>query len=504
MASFIYFIYVRDAPLRGIDPTGIAFYTPVTRFWEFGFGILTALAAKRDLLKFCFHPFFAIAAWTMLAVGLWQSHTVGGLSWGILLVCLGTALLIAHGSNQTQNLQTKALGSLPLVWLGDRSYSIYLWHWPLLILSIWVFPQTWWAPLLAMAFTVLLSMASYSLLEQRIRLDRLKSQVRNLTRPALVFATSIAWVVATSSVAHAGWYVSPNSMRSLAQPFHESPVSAEAVTNALEGCATAELSISCEFFDDAPYIAVIGDSLGYRSFPAVALSAKENGFNAEQMWTGGCSIELESCPDFVYEFLSTHKIAGIVVAVNYDRASALLNGGERAAGEIAECKTVALMDTCQAHVESVEAFTEAAAPGLRQLEGYPSNLLVALPFPQQEILLSSCLNPPLFHRWLGITEGTEPCGSTSVAWQLDRQGLFPGAIDSVATGDEHVTLWNPIDYLCFEGNCPAVIEPEELIMDDAIHWSPAASRFLYPAFNEFISTLRKVHLDATASSALLY
>lgn len=208
------------------------------------------------------------------------------------------------------------------------------------------------------------------------------------------------------------------------------------------------------------------------------------------MWTGGCSIELNSCPDFVYEFLGSHNVAGIIVAVNFDRASALLNGNERAAGETAECDDVASISTCEAHVESVNSFTEAAALGLKQLEDYSPNLMVALPFPQQEVLVSTCLNPPLYQRWLGIKQGTEPCGSTSVAWQLDRQGLFPTSIESVTAGDEHVTLWNPLDFLCFGGSCPAVIEPEEQIMDGAIHWSPAASRFLYPAFDEFISSLK--------------
>ncbi len=53
---------------------------------------------------------------------------------GFLWVSLGTAVLVAVAAHPS-SLIGKALGWAPLVWLGLRSYGIYLWHWPIIMLT---------------------------------------------------------------------------------------------------------------------------------------------------------------------------------------------------------------------------------------------------------------------------------------------------------------------------------------------------------------------------------
>ena len=62
------------------------------------------------------------------------------------LPTLGAALVI-WGSDKTANPAASALGSRPMILIGKISYSLYLVHWPLILVSIRLFPytETWYA-----------------------------------------------------------------------------------------------------------------------------------------------------------------------------------------------------------------------------------------------------------------------------------------------------------------------------------------------------------------------
>jgi peptidoglycan/LPS O-acetylase OafA/YrhL len=64
------------------------------------------------------------------------------------------------------------LGSRVLVWVGDLSYSWYLWHWPLIVFATALWPIAGWAPPLAGMLSLLPAWLSYRYVENPIRFKR--------------------------------------------------------------------------------------------------------------------------------------------------------------------------------------------------------------------------------------------------------------------------------------------------------------------------------------------
>lgn len=79
----------------------------------------------------------------------------------------------------------KVLDVQPLRWVGERSYGIYLWHWPLLIIFGAALEGTvapWVVSLLTLAVTLAISALSFAFIEQPIRRLGLRESLAQLFR----------------------------------------------------------------------------------------------------------------------------------------------------------------------------------------------------------------------------------------------------------------------------------------------------------------------------------
>jgi peptidoglycan/LPS O-acetylase OafA/YrhL len=113
----------------------------------------------------------AKARWSLVGcclIGLGVGTRLGGIPGAEI----GSALLIS--GLQRPNLLRPLLGWRPLVRLGELSYGIYLWHWPVIHLS----GDSHWGVKLGLSLAVATAMAavSYYLIEIRIRRPRPRSE----------------------------------------------------------------------------------------------------------------------------------------------------------------------------------------------------------------------------------------------------------------------------------------------------------------------------------------
>ena len=91
---------------------------------------------------------------------------------GGTLLCSILTLMVIAACVQPQGLVARALATEPLVWIGKRSYSIYLWHYPLLLLMNPVAninDTPWWHYILQVLLVVAVAECSYRFVEEPFR-----------------------------------------------------------------------------------------------------------------------------------------------------------------------------------------------------------------------------------------------------------------------------------------------------------------------------------------------
>jgi peptidoglycan/LPS O-acetylase OafA/YrhL len=114
-----------------------AYFDTGARLWEFALGTLVALLlpglripkAGRVVLGW-----LGIAA--MLSCGIILNVETAFPGFTALWPTLAAACVIAAGQTGSRFGADRILSSKPLVGLGDNSYALYLWHWPVLVLSL--------------------------------------------------------------------------------------------------------------------------------------------------------------------------------------------------------------------------------------------------------------------------------------------------------------------------------------------------------------------------------
>lgn len=104
-------------------------------------------------------------------VALTNGYTAFQYRGGTLLCSILTLMVIA-ACVQPQGMVACALAAEPLVWVGKRSYSIYLWHYPLLLLMNPVAninDTPWWQYILQVLLVVAVAECSYRFIETPFR-----------------------------------------------------------------------------------------------------------------------------------------------------------------------------------------------------------------------------------------------------------------------------------------------------------------------------------------------
>jgi peptidoglycan/LPS O-acetylase OafA/YrhL len=177
------------------------YFDTLARAWELAVGAAVALWAQRPRESWRWRWIANRIGWATLAA----TFVIPGLSdlapgIGIIPAVLATGLVLATGpapSVRTVPFSKPFLAAAE--WLGDRSYSVYLWHWPIVILlPIYLGRELGSvSKLAAIALTLVLAELTYRFVENPIRYAKWTWTFKPSVVGAVALVTSAAVVAVT-------------------------------------------------------------------------------------------------------------------------------------------------------------------------------------------------------------------------------------------------------------------------------------------------------------------
>ena len=488
--------------LTATDPAP-AYFVTTTRAWEFGIGglVAAALAAAPRLRDARLPILRPVAAWAghlaLLAV-LWTFDDATPFpGWLALVPVLACALVIWAGSGPVlRGMPDPLLRLRPVQWLGDISYSVYLWHWPLIVLAPFALGVDGLSTphlLLVLVATLALAWATKVLVEDPVR--RAPALVRR--RPLVTFAAVVASMSLVAGVAGGTWlYIEKRTDDSATQatilaaedpdcfgaaamtqdpgtcdepdsvadivPDRTVGVGDAAIDSEL-GCRAnsgdTEVPVCTLAEGEGMRVALVGDSHAEHWAPALTVLAEENGWTLDTYLKGGCAFSTVLRAD------DAEVSEGTCATWNDDVVARLADGGYD------------LIVTSQATGREYagapgESSAEAAARGFaerwRQARESTGATVVAIrdtpamPFNVPECV--SGLDAP-------ATELGECTARDAEALLEDPQAAGAKAAD--------VPFLDLTEYFCRDGECPSVIGSVIVYRDEA-HLGGTYSRSLAP------------------------
>jgi peptidoglycan/LPS O-acetylase OafA/YrhL len=295
VASFLYSLYLSYAL------PSLAYFNTFGRVWEFGLGAAVALLGHRVRLSKLGQTFASLAGFAAILASarlLNEGMTFPG--WAALLPALGTAAVLLAGLKELPDWLARLYGFRPVAFTGEISYSLYLWHWPLIILLPWA---TGYQPRAFELIAVLVAAYLLAFLSKKFVEDRFR-KLPSLTskRPRLTFAWAAAVSATILVLSLAGSAVTAGQISTegqqtqtldrakndTADPDHKCMTDAEA--DNVKICRYGRIGATYR-------VLLVGDSHAAMHLGAWKLLAERGGFELNLAYKASCSFNLEQRSD---------------------------------------------------------------------------------------------------------------------------------------------------------------------------------------------------------------
>ena len=242
---------------------------------------------------------------------------------------LGATALIWAGPHSVVG---RLLAWRPLVFIGLISYSLYLWHWPLIAFHALIFPgETQLAHgLLLVALSLVLAVASWRFVERPFRAGGKILRSRRAVFGAAAAGSALFIALAAAMLVGNGWAWRANgAVIALAEVAKQKQISdtqckPEVMLYALRGRERGFCRLGAPT-DDVPDVIVWGDSHVGAWFPLLDAGFREAGISAYAISMAGCPIAFDldraeadkggclQAAQAIREYIATHGVKKVLI-----------------------------------------------------------------------------------------------------------------------------------------------------------------------------------------------
>lgn len=458
------------------EPTA-AFYLLHTRAWEMAAGGLAYFLSISNW-RFAFHRYWVAACGWLLLISsfLWLHSDLPWPGAWALWPVVGTVLILL--SDQQHDPLTR---SKMAQWLGDRSYSIYLWHWPF---AVWLYFTGALANPLAVVLAIGLSLIaghlSFRWVEQPVRLGLKTAPLRRkLAIVLLPLVVVLAASLVIRNVAFEG-RLDPQIERIAAEAENKNPLGDQCRQS------RSRLREPCVYGGEKLGAIVLGDS-----HAAAIIRSVEAAMDDPQKhvldWTMSACPTIEGvknsgrhedrflCPNFIdYALEQSAALPSDVPLLIVNRISSYLHGSSDAPDPEIYLR------------EPYTAFSDARVNEL--LAGFEATVckfsqqrpvFVLKPVPEMPTDV-----PKFMSREARFHGRFERVAITRDAYQARHQAALE-ALEGLAQRCE-VTLLDPVPALCDDEHCYGDLDGLPVYFDDD-HLNERGGRLLVPEFERLFS-----------------
>lgn len=474
-----------------------AFYLAPMRAWELLTGSLLALNIIPKGLGKIQANVIGLAGLIMIAVPIFQysdNTKFPGIS--AIPPVLGTAMIIIAGM-EGKSLIGRFLGFPLLVFIGKISYSVYLWHWPLIIFArYYSIRQMTSAELgVVLVSTFVISTLSWAFVETPFRSKQFLS-----TKQIYIFAGSVMTLIffAGAAITHFKGFPERNGVKYLATAsdnkkeegwlYEECNINYIDNPESIHPCKIGDPSQAATFM-------IWGDSHAPTYGKAVHISSAINDLSGVLTYTPGCPTLLDMIPEpqngdtacvdynrMVLSYLTEHTEIQTVILIS--RWTVWLEGTRYKQEEGSPVHLVDDLKNADLTLNNEDLFRLGLERTIKTLVEMDRNVILIAPLPEI---------------------GYDVPSANFIASRTGRdvnQIIAPSLEEYIARNQRTMTILKsfqekygfqiiePWKFLCQQDICRAVVNGIPLYRDDS-HLSIFGSELISPVFDPFFESMKQ-------------